>query len=626
MIRFVSNDFKAGVLKVNIPRNDLKMTIQGFSTPTPFGFGGWIALTKATDGSEVMMGDLVLLQEEVNPVLSALLDNGIDVTALHNHFFWDDPHVYYMHVHGMGKASDLARRVKPGLDLIGHVKPETTAPASSSGTALDTAKLTKIAGHEGEQTGAVYKITVGRDDLGMKEHGAVINARMGLNTWAAFVGTQEDAAIAGDVAMLEDSRADSRPLSMNSAKALLLVAARTRAIPSAQVMTRNPESRERTSTQPTLRELVLYFLRLGALGFGGPIALVGYMQRDLVENRKWVSKEDYFEGLAFSQLCPGPLAAQLAKYLGWVHSGTLGATLTGAAFIFPSFLMVLGLASLYVHFGQLAWIQGLFYGIGAAVSAIIVRSAWKLIQKTLGRDYLLWVLFGALAITTVWTQSEVVWLFILSGFVAMLVKAPPKLKARAVQAGIIGPGLVTGLLGAASSGTVVSVFLFFLKAGAFVFGSGLAIVPFLYGGVVGQFHWLTERQFLDAVAVAMITPGPIVITSGFIGYLVAGPLGACAAALAVFLPPYLLVIFAAPYYRRFAQNRQVKAFVQGVTAAAVGAIAGAAVILSRRALVDVPTVLMALISFGVLLGFKRVPEPLLILAAGVAGVVLHHGS
>jgi chromate transporter len=391
-------------------------------------------------------------------------------------------------------------------------------------------------------------------------------------------------------------------------------------------MTANPESRESTGTQPTLRELVLYFLRLGALGFGGPIALVGYMQRDLVEARKWVSKDDYFEGLAFSQLCPGPLAAQLAKYLGWVHSGTLGATLTGAAFILPSFLMVLGLASLYVHFGQLAWIQGLFYGIGAAVSAIIVRSAWKLIRKTLGTDYLLWVLFGVLAITTVWTQSEVVWLFLLSGFVAMFVKAPPKLKARPVQAGIVGPGLVTGLLGAASFGTIVSVFLFFLKAGAFVFGSGLAIVPFLYGGVVGQFHWLTERQFLDAVAVAMITPGPIVITSGFIGYLVAGPFGACAAALAVFLPPYLLVIFAAPYYRRFAQNRQVKAFVQGVTAAAVGAIAGAAVILSRRALVDVPTVLMALISFGVLLGFKKVPEPLLILAAGVAGVVLHHRS
>ncbi len=197
-------DFKAGVLKVNIPRNDLKMTIQGFSTPTPFGFGGWVALTKAADGSDVMMGDLVLLQDEVNPILSALLDKGIDVTALHNHFFWDDPHVFFMHVHGMGKAADLARQVKPGLDLIGHVKPEAAAPASSGGTPLDTAKLAKIVGHDGEQSGAVYKITVGRDDLGMKEHGAVINARMGLNTWAAFVGTQEDAAIAGDVAMLEN--------------------------------------------------------------------------------------------------------------------------------------------------------------------------------------------------------------------------------------------------------------------------------------------------------------------------------------------------------------------------------------------------------------------------------------
>src|SRR5216684_3279536 len=197
-------DFKAGVLKVNIPRSDLKMSIQGFSTPTPFGFGGWIALTKGSDGSDVMMGDLVLLQEEVNPVMLALLDNGIEVTALHNHFFWDDPHVYFMHVHGMGKAADLARRVKPGLDLIGHATSAAPAPSTGGGgTALDTAKLAKIVGHEGEQSGAVYKITVGRDDLGMKEHGAVINARMGLNTWAAFVGTQEHAAIAGDVAMLE---------------------------------------------------------------------------------------------------------------------------------------------------------------------------------------------------------------------------------------------------------------------------------------------------------------------------------------------------------------------------------------------------------------------------------------
>ncbi len=196
-------DYKAGVLKVNIPRSDLKMTIQGTSTPTPFGFGGWVALTKGTDGTDVMMGDLVLLQEEVNPVMSALLDNGIDITALHNHFFWDDPHVFYMHVHGLGKAIDLAHRVKPALDLIGHVTSRAATPISGTGTPLDTEKLAKIVGHAGEQFGAVYKITVGRDDLAMKDHGAAINARMGLNTWAAFLGTQEDAVVAGDVAMLE---------------------------------------------------------------------------------------------------------------------------------------------------------------------------------------------------------------------------------------------------------------------------------------------------------------------------------------------------------------------------------------------------------------------------------------
>src|SRR5437879_298811 len=392
---------------------------------------------------------------------------------------------------------------------------------------------------------------------------------------------------------------------------------------------RQPPVLDGASLAPfTLRDLLLYFLRLGTLGFGGPIALAGYMQRDLVEGRRWVSKQDYLEGLAFSQLSPGPLAAQLAMYLGWLRAGAVGATLVGIAFILPSFLMVLALAALYVHYGSLPWIQGMFYGIGAAVIAIIVRSAIKLVCTTVGRDWLLWAIFGLIALTTAWTKSEIVWLFVLCGIIGVLVKALPTISSTASAVVFIGAvdRLRICIYCLAPLATVGALLLFFLKAGAFVFGSGLAIVPFLYGGVVGKFHWLTERQFLDAVAVAMITPGPIVITSGFIGYLVAGPLGACAAALAVFLPPYLLVIFAAPYYRRFAQNRQVKAFVQGVTAAAVGAIAGAAVILSRRALVDVPTVLMALISFGALLVFKRVPEPLLILAAGVAGVALHHGS
>jgi len=193
-------DYKANVLKVNIPRNDISVTVANVKTPTPFGFGGWIALTKGTGGMDVMMGDLVLTQDEVNPVMSALLDNGLDVTALHNHFFWDEPRMYYMHVHGHGKAADLARKVKPAIDLIGKGSPP--APAASSAPAIDTAKIAQIVGTPGEQSGAVYKITIGRDDLKLTEMGAAINARMGLNTWAAFVGTNEKAAIAGDVAML----------------------------------------------------------------------------------------------------------------------------------------------------------------------------------------------------------------------------------------------------------------------------------------------------------------------------------------------------------------------------------------------------------------------------------------
>jgi chromate transporter len=392
---------------------------------------------------------------------------------------------------------------------------------------------------------------------------------------------------------------------------------------------------ERTKPQPltvdraetvsfTLRDLLLYFLRLGTFGFGGPIALAGYMQRDLVEERQWVSKSDYLEGLAFSQLSPGPLAAQLAMYIGWLRAGFIGATLVGIAFILPSFLMAMVLAALYVHFGSLPWIQGMFYGIGAAVIAIIARSAIKLVRGTVGKDWLLWTIFAALAITTAWTQSEIVWLFILCGVVAMLVKAPPgAAPAQSMTLLAMVSPLLTGIHGVATFATVGILFVFFLKAGAFVFGSGLAIVPFLYGGVVVKFHWLTERQFVDAVAIAMITPGPVVITAAFIGYLVAGPLGAVLAACAVFAPPYFIVLFGAPYYRRFAQNRQVKAFVQGVTAAAVGAIAGAAYILARRSLVDISTVIIALVTLAVLTFTKKVPEPIAIVAAGVVGVLLH---
>ena len=372
-------------------------------------------------------------------------------------------------------------------------------------------------------------------------------------------------------------------------------------------------------------ELGLYFLRLGTFGFGGPIALVGYMQKDLVEARRWFSKDDYLQGLAFCQLSPGPLAAQLAIYLGWLQYGVFGGTLTGIAFILPSFLMVVALAAFYVRFGSLSWIQGAFYGIGAAVIAIIARSAVKLVRVTVGSDRILWAVFLAMAITTAWTQSEIIWLFLVCGVIAMVLRAPPKL-SRAASISLALPNfsiLTTGACGAAALGTVGALFLFFAKAGAFVFGSGLAIVPFLYGGVVTRFHWLSERQFIDAVAVAMITPGPIVITAGFIGYLVAGILGAVAAAFAVFAPPYFFVLIGAPYYRRFANVPQVKAFVQGVTAAAVGAIAGAGFILARRSLVDVPTVLIAVVTFVVLTRTRKIPEPLLIVGAGLVGIFLH---
>src|SRR5881409_391135 len=372
----------------------------------------------------------------------------------------------------------------------------------------------------------------------------------------------------------------------------------------------------------TLTELLLYFLRLGTVGFGGPIALVGYMQRDLVEKRRWISRQDYVEGLALAQLAPGPLAAQLAIYLGWVRGGATGATLVGAAFVLPSFVMVLAISALYLRYGGLAWMQGAFYGIGAAVIAIIARSAYKLVRMTLARDGLLWVLFAVSALVTASTQSEVIWVFLLCGVAALTVKMTsrsPRPRASLVLAPL---WLVTGLHGVAAPGLLLRVFIYFAEAGAFVFGSGLAIVPFLYGSVVAQLHWLTERQFLDAVAVAMITPGPVVITVAFIGYLVAGPVGATLAALGVFLPCYLFVIVPAAYFRRAVNDARVKAFVDGVTAAATGAIAGAAFVLGRRAIVDVPTALIGLTTLLVLVYLRKIPEPLVILAAGVVGLIL----
>ncbi len=378
----------------------------------------------------------------------------------------------------------------------------------------------------------------------------------------------------------------------------------------------------------TLRQFLGYFLYLGTFGFGGPIALAGYMQKDLVEQRRWISKQDYVDGLALAQLAPGPLAAQLAMYLGYVRAGVFGATIVSLAFILPSFLMVLGISWLYVRFGGLAWMQALFYGIGAAVIGIIVRSAYKLIKLTLGRDQVLWGIFLISALVTAVTQTEVAWLFFLAGVIYLAIKVPMR-RWLATTASALGLAAVHRAAEAASEAmvppTAARLLGFFAKAGAMVFGSGLAIVPFLYGGVVNEYHWLTERQFMDAVAVAMITPGPVVITVAFIGYLVRGPWGASLAALGVFLPVYLFVVIPSGWFKRHAADPRLNAFITGVTAAATGAIAGACVLLARRAVMDVPTALIALVTLIILIKAKKVPEPLIIAVAGIAGLLLFPG-
>src|SRR5436190_14175601 len=342
----------------------------------------------------------------------------------------------------------------------------------------------------------------------------------------------------------------------------------------------------------SLGQLARYALGLGTWGFGGPVALVGYMHRDLVERRKWISEGEYKEGLTLAQIMPGPLAAQLAIYLGYVHYGVMGATLVGVAFVLPSFLMVLALGWAYQAYGCLSWMQAAFYGIGGSVIGIITLSTYKLTNKTLGKDWLLWSIFLVSAAVTVVTESEAVLLFLAAGCIVWFVKAPPVWFHRGGTVAAILPlaTLAEGAM-AAPDQRLWQIFWFFTKAGAFVFGSGLAIVPFLYGGVVKEYGWLNDQQFVDAVAVAMITPGPVVITVGFIGYLVAGFPGAVVAALATFLPCYLFTIIPAPSFKKHGKRPGIMAFVDGVTAAAIGAISGAVIVLGQRSITDVATVL-----------------------------------
>jgi chromate transporter len=384
------------------------------------------------------------------------------------------------------------------------------------------------------------------------------------------------------------------------------------------------------SMQPkySLSAITIYFLKLGTWGFGGPVALVGYMQRDLVEQKGWLTEDEYKEGLALAQLAPGPLAAQLGIYIGFVHYGLLGATLTGLAFVLPSFIMVVLLGMAYQLYGGLPWMQAIFYGVGAAVIGIIAMSAYKLTVKSISKfelsaiksKWLLWLFYIAGIVVTVVTEREQILLFIACGLVYMLIKAPPHWlkKPAALPVGIL---LSTGFW-KYDGKTLQEIGWFFAKAGAFVFGSGLAIVPFLHSGVVKEFGWLNEQQFVDAVAVAMITPGPVVITVAFIGYLVAGFPGACVAALATFLPCYLFTVALAPSFKKIAKNASIKAFVDGITAVVIGALVGSVFIIALRSIIDIPTALIGVAAVLALIFIKKLQEPYIIGIAAVIGILI----
>jgi chromate transporter len=377
---------------------------------------------------------------------------------------------------------------------------------------------------------------------------------------------------------------------------------------------------EKIKSNYSLTDLIFYFLKLVTIGFGGPPALGIYMHRDLVEEKKWIRESDYKEGLALAQLAPGPLAAQLAIYLGYVDYKILGATLAGVAFVIPSFIMVLALGYAYVLYGGLPWMQAVFYGIGAAVIGIIAIGTYKLTKKSLGKDWLLWAIFGVVAIVTFLLEKELIWLILAGGLIYWLYKTKPKFSST--HSFLFSIFFLQITINSSQNDILKQIGWFFFKAGAFVFGSGLAIVPFLYGGVVKEYGWLNEQQFLDAVAVAMITPGPVVITVGFIGYLVVGVPGACVASLATFLPCYLFTVLPAPYFKKWGKHPAIKAIVDGITTAAIGAIAGAVVVLGRRQVTDFISLGIAVATVLLLLRFKKLPEPFIIIVAALLGLAI----
>jgi len=376
---------------------------------------------------------------------------------------------------------------------------------------------------------------------------------------------------------------------------------------------------EAVSKRHRYAELLVYFLRLGLLGFGGPVALVGQMEREVVAERGWLTKEQMREAIAICQSMPGPLAIQVGIYISYLRGGFWGAWIGGWAFIFPNFVIVAALGALYVYYGDLKPITGIFYGVSPAVIALILHSCWRL-SKLGMEDKLQWAIAAACLVVTVILQAEVALLFIGAGLIGILYygnifrrKPPPvALQVAALPLAQLAP--------VASSSTLGKLLLFFLKAGSLTFGSGLVIVPFLQQGVVQQYGWMDERQFLIAVAVGMISPGPVVITATFVGYLVAGFWGSVVSTVGIFFPSFILVLVVAPLLARHRENPNVQGFVHGAYAAAIGTILGACILLGRIAIGDWLTALIGLASLAVLFRWK-VNNPLLIAATAVIGLI-----
>jgi chromate transporter len=364
-----------------------------------------------------------------------------------------------------------------------------------------------------------------------------------------------------------------------------------------------------------IKEVVLYFLRLGTLGFGGPVALVGQMERELVTERAWLSKDEMREVIAVCQSLPGPLAIQVGIFISYLRGGFWGAWAGGWSFILPNFLIVAALGALYTHFGALQPVTAIFYGVSPVVIALILHSCYRLAKLGM-EDWLQWCIAGVCFLVTIVLQAEVALLFIAAGMLGVLYygtlwRQPPKPTAFLVA---------VPMAPVANSAILSKLLLFFLKAGALTFGSGLVIVPFLQQGVVQEHGWLGEREFLIAVAIGMISPGPVVITATFVGYLVAGFWGAVAATIGIFLPSFLLILIAAPILRRHRSNKNVQGFVKGAYAAAIGTILGASILLGRIAIGDWLTILLGVMSLVVLFRWK-ISNPLLMGASAVIGLI-----